>query len=1059
MIYTITGKAGQGKTITILDKLLSAKTKNNLIITNPQTVEFYESFLANNHVRGKILTITEVARYVWEAAGIFYPESASTIAKYAAAIKAINSSNDLLIVKNTEITNGVVNKVVNAVSDIKKEAITSDQIINLSNNTQYGGPFACKLHDISILMPEIEKNLCSCKYIFEEDIPLNFKEQGLPSNMFDNIFIDTLPAYNTYCISIITSLFEISSDVFIAIRLTSKKDRDFFVFSDGVNAYSKILDFARQNGYDLSELKASRKTSLLKISNLKRGIDVLGDVFFEKRSTPVSIDDSVALYEASSASSEVDFVCSEIMKLASQGVNYDDIIVCAPVAEEYLPFVQEAFLKNNIPMHYFKTNILSATRLYLLVDSLLTAAIKELTVDDLLEIAHLNFFDISADDMSILDNFATRFGPDIDLALTNCKEFDPDNFETVNNFIQSLISAIQYLANELTSSHNAEEYTRSIINFLIAYDAQTSLKKDIDNLYNGNEYQMCQDVLNMWNSMIDVFDCITNIYAQEPMELVSFIHLFEKLCTERKIINNEKYFGEVRFLSLPDTTNGRSKYLFVMGCNEGALITVPEEAFFSDDEKVVLNNELSCSLFLHDYYIGKKISDVYSAFTSPYDKLYISWPSISTSYSTVTRAGILDNIFNVFSENLIKETNYIKELGESDFINLLCIISECVKEGRPFDNLTLEKINKYSNHPMFKDRFALAIKNLYTSKNTFNIKYDVDTNFELSVTKAEKYNDCPFKFFVSTVLTPKEKKLFAETAANKGVFYHNVFKDFYNTLAEKSIDVKTLAKDKKMFSSIIHKIIDSNKKRHNENIFTSSPKYNFLSQIMSRIAEESVWYSLLQLSRGEYKPAHNEYIIDPSENAFELTNGQNVYMAGIIDRVDIANINNNKYARIIDYKSGNVTFDVEKLSAGIQLQLPLYLKSLKDYSKGGMYYFHVHTPVLTSDCDEEDILPEYKLSGPTLGTTNALIAADNTLAEAGSISSDVIRASVTADGQISKRSYVVSEQEMNGYIKIATEKFLQAAEGISKGQISATPVVLKNYSACDYCSYKSLCSG
>ena len=47
-------------------------------------------------------------------------------------------------------------------------------------------------------------------------------------------------------------------------------------------------------------------------------------------------------------------------------------------------------------------------------------------------------------------------------------------------------------------------------------------------------------------------------------------------------------------------------------------------------------------------------------------------------------------------------------------------------------------------------------------------------------------------------------------------------------------------------------------------------------------------------------------------------------LTGIIDRVDVVKKNGKTYFRIIDYKTGKTSFDIEKVKAGLQLQLAIY---------------------------------------------------------------------------------------------------------------------------------------
>lgn len=65
---------------------------------------------------------------------------------------------------------------------------------------------------------------------------------------------------------------------------------------------------------------------------------------------------------------------------------------------------------------------------------------------------------------------------------------------------------------------------------------------------------------------------------------------------------------------------------------------------------------------------------------------------------------------------------------------------------------------------------------------------------------------------------------------------------------------------------------------------------------------------------GEYPPIE-----------IKLENGKNVEITGKIDRIDIAENENGKYIRIIDYKSSVKNIDLNEVMFGLQLQLITYL--------------------------------------------------------------------------------------------------------------------------------------
>lgn len=172
-----------------------------------------------------------------------------------------------------------------------------------------------------------------------------------------------------------------------------------------------------------------------------------------------------------------------------------------------------------------------------------------------------------------------------------------------------------------------------------------------------------------------------------------------------------------------------------------------------------------------------------------------------------------------------------------------------------------------------------------------------------------------------------------------------------------------------------------------------------------------------------------------------LDSGKVINIIGVIDRIDKADINSEKYVRVIDYKSGQTTFSTEKIALGLQLQLPLYMKAIiGDYLPAGIYYSRVVDPVRDVDTDKDSISKKFQLNGMTLANMDVLAASDRMLD--GPSSSDIIQADITTKGEISKKSKVLDENEFNELLEKAVTV---ASETISRILSGETKIDPKNF--------------
>lgn len=1063
MLNIITGRPGSGKTVTIYDKLLEFSSEDNIVITNPQTISSYETFLASNFITANLFSYDEIAEKVAEIIGVCPNDIATTTEKAIILSEVISNSTDLSLIGPEYAFSGVVNKISNAISDIYKAGSTSEKFKEWLSSAKYAGTVDKKFNDFSIIMERFIEKIHSSGLILPEELDEKVIKALSSYDGFicKNLFIDTLPEYTSSIVDMLCAVIEKAENTYAAFRVTDSKHSDYFAFFDSVEAIQKLKKYA-ESRIQVNEIKATRRTAKAKVESLKNGIDLISEHFFDRKISAKSEDeDSVRLFEASTPSGEVDIVSSEIQKLVKAGMKFDDIVVASPIIEDYISLLQQSFDNCGIPFHFFKNDVLANSRLFDYINTLLNCTLsEEYPLEDLVSLSHLNFIKLTSEEVEVVDMFEKRFGSEYSTAMANCKKFAPDVYETVSDVLDRISESVDFFADTIKDGTTAKDYSSAVIYALEIGNVKDSIFNDITHLSEGNEYQLCNEAIAAWNSFVDVLDSITSLHGENAMELSDFRSLLRKCCDDKKVINNNKYFGEVKVLSLPDVANGRSRALFVLGCNEGNLVSVPDETFFTQNEKVEICNGLSISIPDNKYYISKKIATVYAAFTTPYDRLSLSWSRLNSSYAPASRANILSSIVSLNNGQITTEEMYKKEEGDADFTQLLCRLSDICNNNEPISEEVKEKISAYSKNPLFSARLNKAILALERSVNSFEISNDnIPTFTELSITRAEKFNECPFKHFVSYALKPKVHKVFEENAANIGTFYHSVFRKFYEKVTMEGLSFKTLVKNKNDFDDILNPIIDDELLTHNENVLNSSAKFRFTAKAMRETLNVSVYNSIIQVVAGEFVPAMFEQDISKlSTMKFTLDNGETFRASGIIDRVDVVESGGEKFARVIDYKSGKVELNDEKLKLGIQLQLPMYMKALSDYKFGGMYYFHVHHPHASSDTLDSSVTKDFKLSGLTYKDSEIPEKTDAVLTTVGcSVSSDIVSIRKTTKGDFYSTSAIVSNDDIEKILGDATKNYLKAANGIANGYSVAEPVNTKTFSACVYCDFNPIC--
>lgn len=314
--------------------------------------------------------------------------------------------------------------------------------------------------------------------------------------------------------------------------------------------------------------------------------------------------------------------------------------------------------------------------------------------------------------------------------------------------------------------------------------------------------------------------------------------------------------------------------------------------------------------------------------------------------------------------------------------------------------------------------------------NSFKGVNALDENVEIrhSYSKINDYYQCPFRYYIGNIL---------------GI------DPFEGNFATK-------------FGGIAHKIFEL----HNNPDFDFNKvfdeevsKQEFLPEELPIIANLKV-----QIKRAsEAVRLHQKYMNNPkfiTEKKLGMDIGKKSYLSGVIDKSIIFD---DKYLVLVDYKTGNDSFDSNYISQGVSLQLPTYCllakkdDAFKDYTIIGIFINNVVNTKLTYGVDEEALIdPYFRLNGKVTADIDLIGQIDKTIYNG---KSEFIKSvSITKEGRFAKSNSLVSPSEFDEYAEIALRKYLEADANIRNNNFIINPLFKsKSDNACKYCEYRDIC--
>ena len=316
-----------------------------------------------------------------------------------------------------------------------------------------------------------------------------------------------------------------------------------------------------------------------------------------------------------------------------------------------------------------------------------------------------------------------------------------------------------------------------------------------------------------------------------------------------------------------------------------------------------------------------------------------------------------------------------------------------------------------------------------------------------SATRLERFSACAFAHFLKYGLEVQERAEYEFKAMDMGNVIHQALEDFAAELHRRKLDWSVLSDE--MRDAIADECLDRISADYGNTILQSSARNQYMIERTRRILRRTVWALQEQLRNGKFQP-----------EGFEVSIG-----GGRIDRLDIMKTDDKVYVKIIDYKTGNTTFDLVSIYYGLQMQLVVYMDAAvkaeqrkypnAEVKPAGIFYYNVKDPMLQKEMEDDldgldpEIFKKLKMNGLVLAEDEVISGLDRTTVS--------LPMSYTSTGLFRKGSSIASENEfalLDAYVK---KKITDIREAILDGNAEVSPYEMGNRNACTYCPYQGTC--
>lgn len=1116
----IYGRAGTGKStfcINQIKKKINNSPTNKLILLVPEQFTFQTenkvlSAIGERYVlNAEVLSFKRLAHNVFNECGGATRTIMGDAGKSMLIFKVLEDLGDnMTVFKNASRQKGFIDIASKTITEFKKYNV-NNEVLDLTINEIEDENLKMKMEELKDVFNEFNSRLHE-GYVDEEDQLLLLNEKLDGCSLYDGaeIWIDEFSSFTPNQLSVIGKLLKRAKSVNITLSIDEvnlpKGESDLFVATK--NTEKRLMNLIQEegiafNGYiNLNEDIPYRFKENKELAHIERQLYAYPLKQYRGK------NNSLRLYRANNNYDEIEFVAKDILRLVREKqYRFKDISVICRDVDNYEKVVSAIFAEYEIPYYIDKKIDIASNPLIVFINSAVDIISKNWTYESMFKYLKTGLIKEfrgveGAEFIDELENYVLAYGikgkkwmeewVNYSSSILKEEEISEENkqrLERLNDIRETIVTPLDELNKQCKGKKTLKEFATILYEFLDSkldvmdtIDKYVEYFKENDMAIEAKEYSEVRDIF------IDVLEQAVDVLGNEVMDLNEFMKVLNIGLSQYEMGLIPVALDQVNIGDITRIKSRGTKALYIIGVNDGVLPSASkEEGILSDnDREILLEKGISLASDTRTKIFEEQFL-VYTAFTIAEEYLVVTYP-LADFEGKSQRPSIIVHRLKKILPNVKEESEgfklvndkYEKISAKIPTLNELMIAIRKNYDGAEIEDYWKYVYDWYLREPKWKERIEYVKKGLeYTnlenniSKEKAKKLYEDNKNkISLSVSRLERYAQCPFAYYIQYGLKAKDRKIYEFTAPDLGSFMHEILDEFTNEIKEKDLKWSDLSKEN--CRNIINSLVDNQVKNNKSSILNSSKRYSYFTDRFKRILTKSVMVISEQMKRSDFEIYKNELAFGFSKDVnsikLDLPSGESFYLNGRIDRVDKLNLDGETYLRIIDYKTGSKKFDLNKFYNGLQMQLLVYLDALINNSEnivenqampGAILYFRIDDPILKSkgDLTEEEIksevLKELKLEGLLLDDVKVVKAMDNTL-EPGTHSL-IIPANMKKAGDLGKNKALITMEQFELLRKYVNEKMVEICQNMIEGKIDIEPCKENKNIVCDYCNYSHIC--
>ena len=1049
MLEFILGRACSGKTHEIVKRVALASKSGKAVLIVPEQFTFeteraiikYDDANANNI---SVLSFTRLYDEVMQSFGRGCTSCVSEFEKIILIKRALKSCEENLQVFTKYICyRDFALSLADTIQDIKFAGVSVNELYLASE--EIGGNLGAKLNDIALVMSAYDA-LLENKYIDPSDrlTKLFYELDSLEYFKDKTVFFDSFTGFTGQQYKIIEKIFEQAKDVVFSVVTDNPDDTAINVFYNTNFAVNRIKSIAKSKG--IKDVSTHMCESNFYSNNAMSHLEKISATNYSAKN--VASNGNVRIISCNNRRDEAVAAANIIAKeVRENGYRYRDFIVVARNTDDYLGYVARQCKVNNIACFMDRSVKLSATPICLYLSTLFEL-VKSFSTDNILKLLKLGLLDFTTEEIASIEDYTYIWdikGSDWKkdwvmsvrgLQTDEDSERDKQALDAINELRRNVYKIIFDFKETFVGT--PKQRSKAVYLHLIKNKIDEKLSIICSQFEEDEDNYNASLLKQSWDDVVLVLDSLCRVLDNSEVATNDYVDAFLIAADVSKISNVPQMLDEVTFGGADRIRPSKPKISIILGANQGVFphhSTKSGILVQSDKDKlqkygIVLDDTVRGAV--EENYL------VYAMLCCPVDKAYVLYSKKSMLGEEMEPSSFIYKILDSFNDMevtdfaLSSSGEFVPQTPKSAFLEIGSVASD------DFANIAAS-LKDYSQYKTQLENMARNFEELDFSVSSDASHQLFGSQLHISATKFDTFHKCSLSFLLKNGLKIKRLQKADLNVLQRGTIVHFVLENIVEKHKEKLSELSNLQISAEV-DTLIHQYMSSVRGAD----ILMSARFAYLLDKISASVKEIVYHIAEEFSQSDFIPMFCELTIgddgDIPRMQYTLSDGSNAYFDGKIDRVDVYKNN----VRVVDYKTGRMTFTLSDTLVGLNMQMLLYL-----------YAFIKNGDALVSNPKPAGILymPAKTSKKTKLLRMNGLISNSDEVRiamEKENAGRFVPKFTANSDNYISAESFDLIFSKID-------ELILKMGDTVRSGKFTSTATDGANIKACAYCDFSPIC--